>query len=83
MRQLEENVQLARAFTPLNETQMSALAQRTEPIERVATERAPGEPALYAPHAKGRRVAVVTNSVVQPLYLARVQAAIEAAGAEM
>ncbi len=35
-KQLEENVQLARAFTPLNETQMGALAQRTEPIARQA-----------------------------------------------
>ena len=36
--------------------------------------------ALYAPHVKGRRVAVVTNRVVQPLYLARVQSAVENAG---
>jgi 3-dehydroquinate synthase len=35
---------------------------------------------LYAPHAKGKRVAVVTNSVVGPLYLARVQAALNSAG---
>ena len=35
---------------------------------------------LYAPHVKGRRVAIVTNPVVAPLYLARVQAAIGQAG---
>ena len=35
---------------------------------------------LYAPHVKGKRVAIVTNPVVAPLYLARVQAAIGQAG---
>ena len=30
--QLEENVQIAREFTPLNERQMSAIAQRAEPV---------------------------------------------------
>jgi len=40
-----------------------------------------GEAALYAPFAKGRRVAVVTSSVVKPLYLERVQGALAAAGA--
>lgn len=34
--QLEENVKLAQEFTPLNEAQMAALAQRTEPIHRQA-----------------------------------------------
>ena len=34
--QLEENVNLAQAFTPLNETQMAALEKRTEPIARQA-----------------------------------------------
>ena len=34
----------------------------------------------YGPHVKGRRVAIVTNPVVAPLYLARVQAAIGQAG---
>ncbi len=34
--QLEENIRLAREFTPLNETQMAALAARTEPIHRQA-----------------------------------------------
>lgn len=34
--QLEENVQLARAFTPLNDQQMAQLAAETEPIARQA-----------------------------------------------
>ncbi len=34
--QLEENVKLAREFTPLSEAQMTALAGRTEPIARQA-----------------------------------------------
>jgi aryl-alcohol dehydrogenase-like predicted oxidoreductase len=34
--QLEENIRLGRAFTPLNETQMAALVERTEPIHRQA-----------------------------------------------
>jgi predicted aldo/keto reductase-like oxidoreductase len=34
--QLEENVKLAREFTPLNETQLAALTQKTEPIARQA-----------------------------------------------
>jgi len=34
--QLEENVQLAREFTPLSEQQMAALAQKTEPISQQA-----------------------------------------------
>src|SRR5262249_38619686 len=37
--------------------------------------------ALYAPHVKGKTVGVVTNAIVQPLYLARVQDALTAAGA--
>ncbi|MGJ5816348.1 aldo/keto reductase [Paludibaculum fermentans] len=34
--QLEENVQLAREFTPLNEKQMSAIAHRVEPVSKQA-----------------------------------------------
>jgi uncharacterized protein len=34
--QVEENVQLARAFTPMSETQMAEIATRTEPIKRQA-----------------------------------------------
>jgi len=37
--------------------------------------------ALYAPHARDRAVAVVTDTVVAPLYLARVERALAAAGA--
>ncbi|MDA8107574.1 MAG: 3-dehydroquinate synthase [Betaproteobacteria bacterium] len=40
------------------------------------------QPALYAPHLGSGKVAVVTNEVVAPLYLARVRAALAAAGAE-
>jgi hypothetical protein len=34
--QVEECVQLARDFTPLNEKQMAALADKTEPIAKQA-----------------------------------------------
>ena len=34
--QLEQNVQLAREFTPLNEQQLASLVDRTEPIHRQA-----------------------------------------------
>jgi len=34
--QLEENVRLAREFTPLNESQMAALAEKTAPIAKQA-----------------------------------------------
>jgi len=37
---------------------------------------------LYAPHVKGRRVAVITNPVVAPRYLDRVQGALAMAGAQ-
>jgi 3-dehydroquinate synthase len=40
-----------------------------------------GDARLYAPHVAGRRVAIVTNPVVQPLYLERVQGALAEAGA--
>jgi hypothetical protein len=33
---VEENVRLAQEFTPLSETQLAALATRTEPIARQA-----------------------------------------------
>lgn len=35
---------------------------------------------LYAPHATGRRAAIITNSVVAPLYLDRVERALAASG---
>jgi hypothetical protein len=34
--QLEENVELARTFTPFNGTQLAALEERTAPIHRQA-----------------------------------------------
>jgi uncharacterized protein len=34
--QLEENVQIAREFTPLSERQMAAIAQRAEPVAKAA-----------------------------------------------
>lgn len=37
---------------------------------------------LYAPHVAGKRVAVVTNGVVAPLYLDRLQRALTQAGAQ-
>jgi 3-dehydroquinate synthase len=57
-----------------------ALAGRAYPIHIGAG--LLGEPRLYAPHVKGKRVAVVTNPVVQVLYYARVQAVIGEAGGE-
>jgi hypothetical protein len=36
MSQLEEIVQLARDFTPLNESQMASIAQAAEPVSRQA-----------------------------------------------
>ena len=39
-----------------------------------------GSEALYAPHVRGKSVAIVTNPVVQPLYLERVASAIRRAG---
>ena len=38
---------------------------------------------LYAPYAKGKRVAVVTNPVVAPLHLDGVQRALKEAGAQV
>jgi hypothetical protein len=34
--QLEENVKLAKAFTPLSDQQMAIIAQKTEPIAKQA-----------------------------------------------
>jgi len=41
------------------------------------------EARLYAPHVAGRRVAVVTNEVVAPLYLERIDSALRQAGAKV
>ncbi len=56
-----------------------ALGERSYPIHIGAG--LIGSAALYAPHLAGGGAALVTNEVVAPLYLARVQAALEAAGA--
>jgi 3-dehydroquinate synthase len=40
------------------------------------------EARLYAPHVAGRRVAVITNEVVGPLYLGRLEHALRQAGAQ-
>jgi hypothetical protein len=34
--QLEENVQIARDFTPFNDTQMTALAAKAEPVSKAS-----------------------------------------------
>ena len=57
-----------------------ALGERAYPIHIGAD--LLGDARMYAPYVKGKRVAVVTNPVVQALYFARVQAAIVQAGAE-
>ena len=41
------------------------------------------DPARFRPHLRGPRAAVVTSATVAPLYLARVSAALRAAGAEV
>jgi 3-dehydroquinate synthase len=57
-----------------------ALAERSYPIHIGSG--LLGEPRLYAKHVAGRRVAVVTNAVVAPLYLDTVQQALKRAGAQ-
>ncbi len=57
-----------------------ALGERSYPIHIGAG--LIGDARLYAPHVKQRRVAVVTNPVVAPLYLGRVQEALAQAGAQ-
>jgi 3-dehydroquinate synthase len=42
-----------------------------------------GDPARYAEHVSGRKAAIVTSTVVAPLYLERVAAALRAAGADV
>ena len=58
-----------------------ALGERSYPIHIGAG--LLGEPDLYVPHARGKRVGVVTNRVVAPLYLERVRQALEKAGARV
>jgi 3-dehydroquinate synthase len=57
-----------------------ALAERSYPIHIGSS--LLGDPGLYARHVAGRRVAVVTNAVVAPLYLDPVQRALKRAGAQ-
>ena len=56
-----------------------ALGDRSYPIHIGAS--LIGRAALYAPHVRGRRAAVVTNTTVAPLYAAALEAALGAAGA--
>jgi len=56
-----------------------ALGERAYPIHIGAG--ILGEAGLYAPHAAGRQVAVVSNAVVAPLYLERVRGALAACDA--
>jgi 3-dehydroquinate synthase len=62
------------------ETLRVALGARAYPIHIGAG--VLDDAALYRPHLSGGRVAVITNPVVAPLYLARVQAALARGGAE-
>jgi 3-dehydroquinate synthase len=57
-----------------------ALGERAYPIHIGAG--LVGDAALYAPHVKGRRIAIVTTPVVAPLYLAALQGALARAGAQ-
>jgi len=56
-----------------------ALGPRTYPIH-IGSDLL-GDARLYAPHVEGKRVAVVSNSVVAPIYLDRVQQALAQARA--
>jgi len=56
-----------------------ALGDRSYPIHIGAS--LIGRAALYAPHVRGRRAAVVTNTTVAPLYAEALEAALGAAGA--
>jgi 3-dehydroquinate synthase len=57
-----------------------ALAERSYPIHIGAD--LLGDARLYSPHVNGKRVAVVSNEVVAPLYLDRVRQALAQAGAQ-
>ena len=58
-----------------------ALAERSYPIH--IGEGLLDDPALFAPHVVAGRAAVVTDSNVAPLYLARVRRALEAGGTQV
>ena len=57
-----------------------ALAERSYPIH-IGSDLL-GDASLYAPHVKAKRVAVVSNNIVAPLYLERVRRALAQAGAQ-
>ena len=57
-----------------------ALAERSYPIH-IGSDLL-GDASLYAPHVKEKRVAVVSNNIVAPLYLERVRRALAQAGAQ-
>jgi len=58
-----------------------ALGERSYPIE--VGERLIDDPARYSPYLAGGKAAVVTSTVVAPLYLERVVRALRAAGAQV
>ena len=58
-----------------------ALGDRSYPIEVGAG--LIDDPQVYQPHLKGKKAAVVTSSVIAPLYFARVERALRAAGAQV
>jgi 3-dehydroquinate synthase len=57
------------------------LGERSYPI--LIGENLLGDPALLAKHVPGKRVAIVSNETVAPLYLARVEQALAASGREV
>jgi 3-dehydroquinate synthase len=63
------------------QTLQVALAERSYPIH--IGEGLIDDPALFAPHLAAGRVAVITDTNVAPLYLARVQRALEANRAQV
>src|SRR4051794_7725213 len=65
-------------MTPATTLQV-ALGERSYPIHIGAD--LMGRAELYAPHVRGRRAAIVTNTTVAPLYAQRIEAALTAAGA--
>lgn len=56
-----------------------ALGERSYPIH--IGEKLLGDPAIFAPYVRGRRVAIVTNGVVAPLYLDALAQTLGMAGA--
>jgi 3-dehydroquinate synthase len=56
-----------------------ALGERSYPIHIGAG--LVDQPALFSPHVAGRRAAIVTNETVAPLFAARLEATLRAAGA--